>query len=70
MRIGHRWLVNKLTGITLSVFLHLPYMVKYKVLLDKRCSVVRRSFSLWTPDNIDMIKLMGVATVVVRRWLV
>jgi len=33
VHIGHRWLLNKF--ITLSVSLHLPYMVKHKVLLDK-----------------------------------
>jgi len=32
VRIAHSWLVNKI--ITLSVSLHLPYMVKHKVLLD------------------------------------
>jgi len=47
MLIAHSWLVHVNKFITLSVSLHLPYMVKHKVLLDKRCSVVRRSFSLW-----------------------
>ena len=36
MRIVHNWLVNII--IALSVSLHLPYMVKHKVLLDKRRS--------------------------------
>jgi len=33
------------------VSLHLTYRVKHKVLLDKRRSVVRRSFSLWAPGQ-------------------
>jgi len=35
VRIAHSWLMNKI--VTLSVTLHLLYMVKHKVLLDKRC---------------------------------
>jgi len=37
VRIAHSWLVNKI--ITLSVSLHLPYMVKHKVLLDEPHSI-------------------------------
>jgi len=33
-RFAHSWLVNKI--IAFSVSLHLLYMVKHKVLLDKR----------------------------------
>jgi len=36
MLIAHSWLVN--TIIALSASLRLPYMVKHKVLLDKRRS--------------------------------
>ena len=41
MPIANSWLVNKI--IALSVSLRMPYMVKHKVLLDKRRS---RSWTL------------------------
>jgi len=41
VRFAHSWLVNKI--IALSVSLYLLYMVKHKVLLDKRRS---RSWTL------------------------
>ena len=55
MGIAHSWLMNKI--ITLSVSLHLPYMVKHKVLLDKRRSVDRCPFSLWAPDYLQPLLL-------------
>jgi len=52
VRFAHSWLVNKI--IALSVSLHLLYMVKHKVLLDKQRSIVRCSFSLWAPVKLQM----------------